>query len=62
MKENLIGKKERDTSCVIEQNESITNKEKNVETSAYKPNNNNNKKKIFILVDSMVNIVNGWSI
>ena len=47
---------------MIEQNESTTNKEKIVKTSADKPNNNNNKKKIFMLGDSMVKIFSGWSV
>ena len=51
---NVTGIKEHDTSCVIEQRESTSNKEKNVKTPANKPSNNNNKKKIFILGDSMV--------
>ena len=55
---NPTGIKEHDTSCVIEQSESTTNKEKNVKKSADKQNNNNNKKKIFILGDSMVKNVN----
>ena len=51
---NPTGIKEHDTSCVIEQRESTTNKNKNVKTPANKSSNNNNKKKIFILGDSMV--------
>ena len=42
---NPTGIKEHDTSCVIEQSESTTNKENNVKTSADKPNSNNNNKK-----------------
>ena len=51
---NPTGIKEHKTN---KQSESTTYKENNV-----KPNNNSNKKKIFILGDSMVEYVNGWSV
>ena len=54
---NPTGIKEHDTSCVIEQSESTTNKENNVKTSADKPNSNNNKKKYSYLVTVWLRIL-----
>ena len=61
---DLVITKERDTSCTTENN-NPSNEVKIQEASKHpdkSKHNKNNKQKIFILGDSMVKTINGWSI